>query len=141
VVHGANKYALKLTSSRDFISGIRKLVHQHENLLQEIVNNTRALRRLHNVEAPESILHRDETNESVVSQLLNASDARQQSEEASFESSILNSKVCAKAFVGVVSPAYEEQSNDAITKVENGPSPRLLITNVGSKLARHATEI
>jgi hypothetical protein len=97
---------------RDSISEIKRLVRQHDSLLREIAANTLSTRRTHAVDAPTSILEADDDKESVFSELIDTDDT-------SFDTVILNTKVYSNAFTGVLGPgSHDDESDDARTIIE-----------------------
>ena len=126
---------------RDSFSEIRRLIRQNDALLQEIAANTRDLRRTHAVDAPASILSKDEDNGSIFSQLVDTKD-----DDTSFETVILGTKVYSNAFAGALNPTGDDQSDDARTIVDT-PVHYTVPTTASqpalrtSELALHAPQI
>jgi hypothetical protein len=126
---------------RDSISDIRRRVRRFEALLREIAANTRDLRRSHAVEAPASILSKDEDSESVFGQLVD-----NEKEDVSFEAVILRTKVYSNMFTGILETPENDHSDDARTIIDapvssTDPIPVSNTAPESLELALHAQQI
>jgi len=105
-----------MTLPRDSIAEIRRLIRQHDAFLREIAANTRNTRNAHAVQAPESILLRDDEHESVFSQVIASKDV-----DDSFETVILGTKVYSNAFTDAIGPADDDDKSDDAKTVVDAP--------------------
>jgi hypothetical protein len=119
-------------SGRDSISEIKRLVRQHDRLLQEIAANTRAARRTHAVDAPASILGTDEASDSI----FDAFETKKKENNNSFETVVVNSKVYSTAFTGVLSPTSNDEYYDDARTIIDTESIRQPILPVHLERAR-----
>ncbi|KAF2134413.1 hypothetical protein P153DRAFT_380226 [Dothidotthia symphoricarpi CBS 119687] len=102
----------------DSISEIRTLVRRQEAHLRRIAANTQLLRRTHSIDAPESILSTDKTNDSIFNKLADSEDIACPSNDGGFESVVLSSKVYSKAFTGILVSHPGDEFDDARTIIE-----------------------